>query len=342
MKYLITGHTGFKGTWLSLMLQQYSHEVSGISLDPRNLSLFERANVSNLLEWDGRADIVDPRRVEAAIEQCAPEVVIHMAAQPLVRASYLDPRTTIETNVNGTFNVLQAIAKTESVRAAVIVTTDKVYRNVGKAQGYVEDDPLGGHDPYSASKAMADILTTSWASSFDGCSIGIARAGNVIGGGDVSEDRLFPDLVRSFASGEPAGLRAPASVRPWQHVLDCLQGYLALVDHLLDTHSAGDAWNFGPDPGSFKTVAQAATVAAELWGDGASWESVADNGPHEASMLTLDSTKARDQLGWSDRLSFEEAIEWTIRWSKEVEAGRDPWEVTQEQIAAFADRAGSL
>lgn len=341
LKFLLTGHTGFKGAWLTAMLQSLGHQVSGLSLDPLSNSLFLRTGLAEIVAGDLRVDIRDTVATARGVARVAPDVVIHMAAQPLVRASYLDPRTTIETNVNGTFNVLQAIAKTESVKAAVIVTTDKVYRNVGKAQGYVEDDPLGGHDPYSASKAMADILTTSWASSFDGCSIGIARAGNVIGGGDVSEDRLFPDLVRSFASGESAGLRAPASVRPWQHVLDCLQGYLALVDHLLDTHSAGDAWNFGPDPESFKTVAQAATVAAESWGAGASWESVADNGPHEASMLTLDSTKARTQLDWSDRLSFEEAIEWTIRWSKEVEAGRDPREVTQEQISAFADRAGS-
>ena len=342
MRVFLTGHTGFKGSWLAGVLHELGHQVIGLSLDPLPLALFQRAGISDKVHKDCRIDIREAQAVDNAFRKNRPEVVVHMAAQPLVRASYINPRTTIETNVNGTFNVLQAIAKTESVKAAVIVTTDKVYRNVGKAQGYVEDDSLGGHDPYSASKAMADILTTSWASSFDGCSIGIARAGNVIGGGDVSEDRLFPDLVRSFASGEPAGLRAPASVRPWQHVLDCLQGYLALVDHLLDTHSAGDAWNFGPEPGSFKTVAQAATVAAESWGAGASWEVVADNGPHEASMLTLDSTKARTQLGWSDRLSFEEAIEWTIRWSKEVEAGSDPWEVTQEQIAAFADRAGSL
>jgi CDP-glucose 4,6-dehydratase len=342
MHFLVTGHTGFKGSWLVSRLLDLGHNVSGLALDPLAGAHFVTAEVTERMTTDARVDIRDSDKTIETIAREEPDVVIHMAAQPLVRASYLDPRTTIETNVNGTFNVLQTITKTESVKAAVIVTTDKVYQNVGKAQGYVEDDPLGGHDPYSASKAMADILTTSWASSFDGCSIGIARAGNVIGGGDVSEDRLFPDLVRSFASGEPAGLRAPASVRPWQHVLDCLQGYLALVDHLLDTHSAGDAWNFGPDPGSFRTVAQAATVAAESWGAGASWEVVADNGPHEASMLTLDSTKARDQLGWSDRLSFEEAIEWTIRWSKEVEAGRDPWEVTQEQIAAFADRAGSL
>lgn len=337
MHVLVTGHTGFKGAWLCAMLQMIGHEVSGISLDPLRGSLFERAGVFAVLEHHLRIDIRDPRRLETAVSECAPDIVVHMAAQPLVRASYLDPRTTVETNVNGTFNVLQAIANTKSVRAALIVTTDKVYRNVGKTEGYVESDPLGGHDPYSASKAMADILTTSWASSFGTCSIGIARAGNVIGGGDVSTDRLFPDLVRSFAQGESAQLRAPGSVRPWQHVLDCLQGYLALVDHLLENEVAGDAWNFGPDPASFKTVGEAATAAADVWGKGASWEAVADGGPYEAAMLTLDSTKARTQLGWRDRLTFEEAVEWTMRWSKEVKAGRDPWTMTQEQIAAFAE-----
>ncbi len=321
------------------MLHGMGHEVSGISLDPQPGALFERAGIQAFIAADTRSDLRVYDETLLALRRAAPDVVVHLAAQPLVRKSYVDPRTTFETNVVGTLNLLQAVAETGTVKAAIIVTTDKVYRNVGKAQGYVEDDPLGGHDPYSASKAMADILTTSWASSLDGCSIGIARAGNVIGGGDVSEDRLFPDLVRSFASGEPAGLRAPASVRPWQHVLDCLQGYLALVDHLLDTQSAGDAWNFGPDPGSFKSVAQAATVAAESWGAGASWEVVADNGPHEASMLTLDSTKARTQLDWSDRLSFEEAIEWTIRWEKEVQSGREAWDVTQEQIAEYFARS---
>lgn len=268
LKFLLTGHTGFKGAWLTATLQSLGHQVSGLALDPLSNSLFLRAGLAEIVAGDVRADIRDPHAVEIALKRCAPNVVVHLAAQPLVRTSYLDPRTTIETNVNGTFNVLQAITKTESVKAAVIVTTDNVYRNVGKAQGYVEDDPLGGHDPYSASKAMADILTTSWASSFDGCSIGIARAGNVIGGGDVSEDRLFPDLVRSFGLGEPAGLRAPASVRPWRHVSDCLQEYIDLLDHLLDTDSAGDAWNLEPDPGSFKTVVQATQCRSRIMRSG--------------------------------------------------------------------------
>lgn len=340
MHFIVTGHTGFKGAWLTAMLRSLGHEVSGLSLDPLPNSLFLRAGVAGMVAEDRLIDIRDSSGVETAFKQCAPEVVIHMAAQPLVRASYLDPRTTLETNVNGTFNVLKAIAKTGGVKAAVIVTTDKVYRNTGKAKGYVENDSLGGHDPYSSSKAMADILTTSWASSFDGCSIGIARAGNVIGGGDVSPDRLFPDIVRSFAEGRPAQLRAPGSVRPWQHVLDCLQGYLSLVDHLLENHVRGEAWNFGPDPTASRTVEQVTSTAAECWGPGASWEAVPDDGPHEAAMLTLDSTKARRELDWQDRLSIEEAVQWTVQWAKDVHEGRDAWAATQEQIAAFVARAG--
>ena len=321
------------------MLHGMGHEVSGISLDPQPGALFERAGIQAFIAADTRSDLRVEEETVLALRRAAPDVVVHLAAQPLVRKSYADPRTTFETNVLGTLNLLQAVAETGTVKAAVIVTTDKVYRNVGKARGYIEDDPLGGLDPYSASKAMADILATSWASSFNGCSIGIARAGNVIGGGDVSPDRLLPDLVRSFTQGSPARLRAPSSVRPWQHVLDCLQGYMRLVDHLLSNHVTGDAWNFGPDAGAFKTVEQATTRAAAHWGPGASWETVADNGPHEEAILTLNSDKARSELGWTDYLSFDEAIQWTIQWEKDVLNGRDPREVTQEQIADFAARS---
>ena len=342
MHFLVTGHTGFKGGWLTALLHGLGHEVSGISLDPSPDALFLRAGIADMLSEDVRADIRDWHAVQSAFSGCAPDVVIHMAAQPLVRMSYLDPRTTLETNVNGTFNILDAIAEDGRVKAALVVTTDKVYYNLGQTEGYVENDPLGGRDLYSASKAMADILTTSWTSSFDSCSIGIARAGNVIGGGDVSIDRLFPDIVRAFAQGSAAQIRAPASVRPWQHVLDCLQGYLMLIDHLLATHVKGDAWNFGPKPGEFKTVEEATSAAAEYWGPEASWGAVADSGPHEEVMLTLDSNKARTELGWRDHLSFDEAVEWTIRWAKDVHEGKDPRDVTMQQIMDFAERASGV
>jgi len=332
---LVTGHTGFKGAWLAHLLVQRGHEVSGLALDPEPGSLFQLTGVGADLRHDVRCDIRDGEATVAAIVDVAPDVVIHMAAQPLVRASYLQPRWTMETNVMGTLSVLEGIASTDSVQAAVMVTTDKVYRNVGQAAGYVEGDALGGHDPYSASKAMADILVTSWVDSFGGCPVAIARAGNVIGGGDVSADRLLPDLLRGFESSTPAAIRNPGAVRPWQHVLDCLSGYLLLVDALQTGGGAG-AWNFGPEPSSFRTVRDAADVASADWGDGAGW--VADGGdhPHEAALLTLDSSRARAELGWSDRLDFDTSIGWTVEWAKRVASGEPARDVTVEQITRHA------
>jgi CDP-glucose 4,6-dehydratase len=331
---LVTGHTGFKGSWLTLMLAEAGHEVSGLALDPEPGALFLTAGLSSLLVQDIRCDVRDGDAVAALVADVAPDVVIHMAAQPLVRASYIDPRWTFETNVMGTLSVLEAVAATDSVQAAVMVTTDKVYRNVGQLAGYREADALGGHDPYSASKAMADILVSSWADSFGGCPIAVARAGNVIGGGDVSADRLMPDLVRGFAAGESVGIRNPAAVRPWQHVLDCLNGYLMLVPALLAGSGAG-AWNFGPDPDGFRTVADAASLAADAWGDGAAWAPVSGDGLHEAELLTLDASRARTELGWHDRLDFASAVTWTVDWARRVDAGEDARSVTRDQIEAF-------
>jgi len=332
---LVTGHTGFKGAWLTLLLQRAGHVVSGLALDPEPGALFEAASLGERLHHDLRCDVRDGDAVVDLVADLAPDVVIHMAAQPLVRASYVDPRWTMETNVMGTLSVLEAVAATESVRAALMVTTDKVYRNVGRSAGYVEGDPLGGHDPYSASKAMADILVSSWVASFPGCPIATARAGNVIGGGDVSTDRLMPDLLHAFASGEPARLRYPDAVRPWQHVLDCLNGYVLLVDALLDDGGAG-AWNFGPDPESFRTVRDTADLAAATWGDGARWVADGVEHPHEAALLTLDATRARRELGWIDVLGFEQAVTWTVDWAKRVRAGERALDVTLDQIDQYA------
>lgn len=331
MHFLVTGHTGFKGAWLTLMLQERGHDVSGIALDPEPGSLFERARLSGSMAHDIRCDIRDGETTRAAVRDIAPDVVIHMAAQPLVRASYLQPRWTVETNVMGTMSVLEAIAETSSLAAAVMVTTDKVYRNVDRTAGYVEDDALGGHDPYSASKAMADILVSSWTASFPGCPTAVARAGNVIGGGDVSGDRLMPDLIRAFSAGKPASIRFPDAVRPWQHVLDCLDGYLLLVDALLSGGGQG-AWNFGPDPESFRTVADAADLAARAWGEGASWQADRGEHPHEAALLTLDATRARTELGWRDALDFQDAVRWTVDWARHVDAGADARSITVDQI----------
>ena len=340
MHYLVTGHTGFKGAWLSLLLARRGHQVSGISLDPAAGGLYEAADVASVITNDFRVDIRDAAATAEAIATAAPDVVLHLAAQPLVRESYRDPRTTFETNVMGTFNVIEAIAAVESVKASVIITTDKVYRNVNQVAGYVETDPLGGADPYSASKAMADILTQSWITSFPGVPTAIARAGNVIGGGDVSTDRLLVDLLASYAEGRATLIRQPDSVRPWQHVLDCVNGYLALVDALLAGEGLGE-WNFGPGEESFVTVGRVADITAEYWGDGASWVRDTAQHPHEAALLALDSAKAGRELGWKNLLPFPASLEWTVEWQKAVLSGTDAATATATQLDRFEALAAS-
>ena len=336
MHYLITGHTGFKGSWLVLMLNQLGHEVSGIALDPGKKSLFESAKISKKMSFDERCDIRDVTKLKKKITKISPEIVIHLAAQPLVRKSYLDPRETIETNAIGTFNVLEAVSKLTSVKANLIVTTDKVYKNVNQKNGYVESDHLGGDDPYSASKAMADIVTQSFVKSFPGIPTAIARAGNVIGGGDVSADRLIPDLINGFIREESVLIRYPSAVRPWQHVLDCLNGYLILVDKILINKVVGE-WNFGPDEKSFKDVKTVADYLKNRWGDRASWITDDKVNPHEAELLALDATKAETQLNWHNKLSFEETLDWTLDWYKAVESGTNPLEQTEAQINKFRE-----
>ena len=337
MHFLITGHTGFKGAWLTLILRQRGHVVSGISLQPEIGSLYERGEIGKFLENDVRCDIRESTNLISHFKEINPDVVIHLAAQALVRVSYTCPIDTFETNVFGTLNVLNASQQISDLNAQLIVTTDKVYKNVGKESGYVETEALGGQDPYSASKAMADIATQSWLSSFENPTTAIARAGNVIGGGDVCAGRLIPDLISSYSSGLIPRLRAPNSVRPWQHVLDCLNGYLMLVDALIQNKADG-AWNFGPDDNQSKTVADVANVVGAIWGVEKRWESDLGNHPHEASMLMLNSNKARTELGWSDKLTFEESVEWTTNWYKNVNAGSDPLEETLKNIREFESK----
>jgi len=333
MHYLVTGHTGFKGAWLTLLLQARGHTVSGLALDPEPGALFEVAGVGERLQQDHRVDIRDADATRKAIVQVKPDAVIHMAAQALVRESYREPRLTYETNAMGTMNVLEAVAQAGTAQAMVVITTDKVYRNVNQSAGYVEDDPLGGDDPYSASKAMADIMTASWVKSFPGVPTAIARAGNVIGGGDVCKDRLLVDLLAAYSGGRAAQLRMPQAVRPWQHVLDCVNGYLVLTDALLAGRGRG-AWNFGPGPEAFVTVGEVATIVADLWGGGARWEAPEGNHPHEAGLLALDASKARRDLGWYGRLGFRDALEWTVDWTRRsAEVG--PLAATQQQIDRF-------
>lgn len=334
MHYLITGHTGFKGAWLTLLLLSRGHTVSGISLDPELGSLFETAQLHELIQGDYRIDIRDSDALNNALKRINPDVLIHLAAQPLVRRSYRDPRETYETNVNGTLNVLEASQNLSNLRARLIITTDKVYKNVDRPEGYVESEPLGGDDPYSSSKAMADLLTQSWVKSFPAMPTAIARAGNVIGGGDVCEDRLIPDAIRAFSQEKPLHIRYPGAVRPWQHVLDCVNGYLALVDKMLSADEQG-VWNFGPGQESFVPVGQVASAAANFWSDYASVEIDEGQHLHEANLLALDSTKAESSLGWKNKLLYPESLEWTISWAKSFDAEQDARLLTLEQIHTF-------
>lgn len=335
MHYLITGHTGFKGAWLTLWLTSLGHKVSGISLDPIPGALFETANIAELVENDLRIDIRNADKTADAIKNLAPDVVFHMAAQPLVRESYRDPRGTIETNVMGTLNVIEAVSETPSVKAQVVVTTDKVYRNMNQVAGYVESDPLGGDDPYSASKAMADILAHSWVTSFNSPPTTIVRAGNVIGGGDVSKDRLMPDLINSYLQNKAPLLRYPNAVRPWQHVLDCLNGYLLISENLLSGNQISEV-NIGPDADSFVSVSQVAELVANELGSDLTWRSDIEINPHEAGLLALNATLAANELGWKNRLNFEESVKWTTEWYQQVASGFKPVDISLKQIDNFS------
>jgi CDP-glucose 4,6-dehydratase len=335
---LITGHTGFKGSWLIAMLHHQGARVSGIALDPVKGGIFEKASLHELLVHDIRLDIRDSDGLKKAFQTIAPDVVIHLAAQPLVLTSYEKPSETYETNVMGTLNVLQAVDATSSVEVTLIVTTDKVYSQAaGATKAFVETDALGAADPYSTSKAMADLLTQSWIASHPESRIAIARAGNVIGGGDVAENRLLPDLINSFAEGKQGVVRNPESVRPWQHVLDCLYGYLRLLEALRQDPMARSAFNFSPPTVNPQTVSQVAVIAAKTWGVGASWAPQSGSGvpPPESRYLTLDSEKAQKVLGWKSLLDVRLAVEWSVGWNQEVIQGKDAKEVTLEQVDAF-------
>lgn len=321
---LVTGHTGFKGAWLSMWLHELGANVFGYSLPPDNeQGVFQAAKISSLLSDDIHADIRDPAKLTNVFHDVRPDVVFHLAAQPLVRESYAIPRETHETNYMGTCNVLEAVRERSQACAVVIVTTDKCYENKEQVWGYRENDRLGGHDPYSASKAAAEIVAASYRDSFfpvnqmhaHGVGIATARAGNVIGGGDWAKDRIIPDMVRSLIEKKAVDIRNPHAVRPWQHVLEPLHGYLSIASQLLDSRvpSASTAWNFGPGPEGHKTVGDLVSLFHELWGDG-DWEPDGVEHPHETSFLSLAIDKAVNQLGWTPTWNFRKTVSKTVEW----------------------------
>ena len=339
-RVFVTGHTGFKGGWLALSLVRLGATVRGYALDPATEpSLFQSARLSSLVD-DVRGDIRDAASLDRALRDFAPEVVFHLAAQPLVRRSYADPLGTYAVNVMGTAQLLESIRTVPSVLATVVVTTDKCYLNREWRWGYRETDTLGGYDPYSSSKACAEILCASYRSSFfsqKGMLLSTARAGNVIGGGDWSEDRLIPDLIRGFIAGQPVPIRRPMSVRPWQHVLEPIAGYLLLAEKLLaGGEGFADAWNFGPFDEDAWPVEKIATTMARRWSAGATWFRDGQEGVHEAGLLKLDSSKARAELGWQPRLRLRTSLEWLVDWYQAWQHGEDMQSFTLNQIAAYA------
>lgn len=337
----LTGHTGFKGGWLTLWLKSLGAKVHGFSLEPpTDISLFEEAHIAKALTSDTRGDIRDYPTLEAAMKQANPEIVFHLAAQPLVRASYRDPLATLAANIMGTTHVLEAARNIPNLRTVLIITTDKCYENREWLYPYRESDTLGGQDPYSASKACAEIVSASYRASFfaqKGIAIATARAGNVIGGGDWAEDRLVPDCIRAFSGGDCVELRYPKAVRPWQHVLEPLSGYLMLAEALIGDNSSNysGAWNFGPDASGDATVGEMAKRIAKLWGGGKVNILETQNQPHEAGLLRLDISKAKSQLQWQPRWSFERALEATVSWYKAWHDGENMHAYTLGQIAVY-------
>lgn len=335
---LITGHTGFKGAWLWLLLERLGARLAGISLAPDS-----EPNLASLTgiaahPHSSEIDIRDRAALAAAIGAASPEVVIHMAAQSLVRPSYKFPVDTWTTNVMGTINVLEAVRYVPSIRAVVVVTTDKCYKNHEWVWAYREIDQLGGHDPYSSSKAAAEIAVESWrASFFDGkAALATARAGNVIGGGDWALDRLIPDCARALIAGRAVEIRNPNSIRPWQHVLEPLTGYLLLAEALLNkSSSAQEAWNFGPTEADTGSVGRVVEIFARQWGSSANWRFSPGPHPHEAGTLRIDASKARERLSWRPRLNLETAVSWSADWYRRWSEGESPQTLCTEQIDLY-------
>ncbi len=340
-RILLTGHTGFKGAWLALWLEQLGAEVVGFSLSPEpGPNLFVDADVAPRMHSSRIGDLRDDRAIASCVREARPELILHLAAQPLVRRSYREPLTTFETNVMGTARLLEATRSVDSVRAIIVVTSDKCYDNAGTQLRFAETAALGGHDPYSASKAGAELVAAAYRNAFlaeRGIAVATARAGNVIGGGDWGDERLVPDLVRAARSGTPVRLRNPNATRPWQHVLESLHGYLALSGALLSHGGAfAEAWNFGPDDLTPISVREVATALQRAWPAFEVIDETARDAMHEAPTLALDSRKARERLQWSTRLDFAETIEWTQRWYRAFCVDRVPaHDLVAQDIARY-------
>lgn len=339
-RVLITGHTGFKGSWLSLWLQRAGADLTGYALaPPTRPSLYHLARIEQGMR-SYEADVRDLPTLQCAIAEHQPEVVIHMAAQSVVRRSYRDPVDTYATNVMGTVNVLEAVRRVDCPCAVVVVTSDKCYEpHAGTdAPPHTEDDRLGGHDPYSNSKACAELVSAAYRASYH-LNVATVRAGNVIGGGDWTEDQLIPDLVRAAEAGRPTVLRNPHAVRPWQFVLEPLAGYLNVAERLARGDAgAATSWNFGPEPSDIRPVAWIADRFTRLWGGDASWQVDANQShPRETQCLRLDSSRARDDLGWTPLLSLEMALEQIVAWYKGLRAGVDAAQLTLRDIALYED-----
>jgi len=340
-RILVTGHTGFKGSWLTRWLLELGAEVTGLALAPdTNPSLFTLLGLQGQIRHH-ELDIRNAEQVTRVVGECRPEIVFHLAAQALVRLSYQEPKTTWDVNVGGTINLMEAIRTLGGVRACVVVTSDKCYENREQVWGYRECDSMGGYDPYSSSKGATELVVASWRRSYfqewAATHLASARAGNVIGGGDWSTDRIVVDFVKGITIGRPLVLRNPMATRPWQHVLEPLSGYLALAERLFreDGHKVAEGWNFGPADGNVVTVETLARALVAAWGEGEVQIDQESNHPHEAGLLKLDCSKARSLLGWHGVWDFPETVRRTVDWYRGLHTGEDPDRLTREQIVAY-------
>jgi len=341
-RVLVTGHTGFIGSWLCLALHRAGATVAGVALDPPTQpNLFEAARVGSLIARDERCDIRDAAGIAEALRRSEPEVLFHLAAQPLVRLGYATPVETYATNIMGTVHVLDALRSLRGVVAAVIMTSDKCYANDDSGRPLNEADALGGYDPYSSSKAGAEIVAASYRDSYlreGGVPLATVRAGNVIGGGDWAADRLLPDIVRAFAAGRPVSIRNPAATRPWQHVLDPIAGCMTLAKALATYgNDYAEPWNFGPSDAGRKTVSYLANLAGRIWGSGATVTMDGERHAHEAHLLSLDTSKAQSKLGWQTRWQVERAVLESLNWYKAHLNGEDMQQYSLAQVDAFAE-----